>query len=1644
MKRLFRLLLFGLFATSIVLVYAQTPPPYTVQGTVNVAPTTPKLTAVDPFAYAVNNDVMPTRPFLYTVDKNGITITRFNDNQVVGTWPWPKDVIYTVTPNGSYLGLIPPAEWEPVAMTVSYPTLIEMGNRGMTPTGALKPIPDLTPPWTFVYVVMAHSGYEWKSTYGFRDTIVRSTNPATESSMLIQIDVSDPSFSQSTAATQPVDPHVAAALLGHGAGQPVYNRADGTVYIANMPSNGLPTALSSFVSVINRIPPTVTAEEREIPGVAIPVIRCGPQHPEQGIPVGRPQAYACYDPSGLHPINDNEHVGASGTYAWEFRNLPAWLTPHRDKVTGEFDGILYGTPPTTGEWYAEARVHNLDDEWGAWSYWTPVRLLVTPTAEYLPVRVQFAAGVPVAYQLEGTGSCNLVGAPSWVDVATVPNGCIVMGRAPIDGEYYNFTMPGLSVTGYPGLSLVFSGNVFGQYNFVPLPTGVGLSGLAFHQISMVADPSTETAVLSLEFVGVEPGTGQLYRILAPPGRPQPPNERPPETALTLDVVTPEGAPLLPALRAARSDIAGVLGAYPNLKVKFGNMAVEADRDIFVAATEIYDPTGAAAPIPIGGATSGDDGALIKVSGGAPTVITLPGVQACSLDLDSDLRPAIIGVDPGQVDHGTLFVTGTTTGNAAVIDTTAGTVSQTLPVAAGPLGNISVDFGTRFAYTALEAALSVAILTPQGATRPPMQPRVWSYNESTFSLGYTAPQPFKIMATGDGIPTLSLIGELPAGITFTDLGGGFAQLTGTPEVAGEFALTLVAEGSSGTYAQAFGVTVYEPATITSANTATFIAGSASAFMVTVQPTTAILYTWDQEQLPPGVQLIDNENGTASLIGIPTQAGTYTFTIGATTFYPVDAEQEFTLIVEPAGTTMAPVFTNPNTATWEAVGAPFAPDPVTIATIGSPRPTLTIVAGTLPTGVTFVDNNDSTATLGGNCVINWPGMAAECLGLLPEGSEGTYNFTIRAQNSVGYVDQAFTLILEPNSTLLSSAPATLSFAHIIGGEPPAPQSATISSTDVLPVAVVTTAPWLVATPKSGMTPANLSISVDPTGLVAGTYTATVMAGSAGTEGPFATVSVTLTVTDPPAPGMMAIAPATMSFASPKNEPPGPQSLSVVFGGGAVNYTAAASVPWIKATPLNGFTPGRLNISVDPSTLGAGSTSGTVSIAIPGATNSPLAVTVSVIKGGASDNVKLYYNVGSGPEGMAINLKTHHLFINSSNEPPAAPENESAVEVETPMGPAIGSAVFHFDPASGLTIMPILVHGEGEYVAVNSKTGRVYQASQNTGEVVVIDGLHNNVITYIPLMLSEGVYQPFQIAIDEEQNFIYVGAKAPLIVDPAKIKGAPFPCKAIHEMPDDEYDCWTPGKVFVIDGKTNKVVSWFLAGDDPEGVAFAAATGKVYASNEDDGSITVAKGAVRNRNGSITSPKVIATIVGGLARPGWWEPKCDKKNYCGERGQAALWPEPSACRGIDVEAEEADKMAVDDEGNVYIIDDRYRVAKINGRSDRVTKVLGIEGFDCALSVTDGSPVIFRNTANNIAFMNTATKHGRLYVTSEQDTVTLIDPVTMKIETTIRIPGAAHLDAIATDPQMNRVFITDEILSALWVLSGRCANGTPGGCEK
>src|SRR5262249_39302305 len=199
--------------------------------------------------------------------------------------------------------------------------------------------------------------------------------------------------------------------------------------------------------------------------------------------------------------------------------------------------------------------------------------------------------------------------------------------------------------------------------------------------------------------------------------------------------------------------------------------------------------------------------------------------------------------------------------------------------------------------------------------------------------------------------------------FTDNGNGTPALGGTPAAgtAGSYVSTITANNGVGTPAnQTFTLTVNTAQTapaITSANNTTFTVGAAGTFTVTTTgtPTPALTKTG---ALPNGVTFTDNATGTPTLGATPAAgtAGSYVLPTSPTRRASDPANQTFTLTVNTAQT--APAITSANNTTF-TVGAAGT---FTVTTTGTPTPSLT-EAGTLPNGVTFKDNGNGTATLGG---------------------------------------------------------------------------------------------------------------------------------------------------------------------------------------------------------------------------------------------------------------------------------------------------------------------------------------------------------------------------------------------------------------------------------------------------------------------------------------------------------------------------------------------------------------------------------------------------------------------------------------------------------------------------------------------------------
>src|SRR5664280_1103018 len=157
---------------------------------------------------------------------------------------------------------------------------------------------------------------------------------------------------------------------------------------------------------------------------------------------------------------------------------------------------------------------------------------------------------------------------------------------------------------------------------------------------------------------------------------------------------------------------------------------------------------------------------------------------------------------------------------------------------------------------------------------------------------------------------------------------------------------------------------------------------------------------------GVVTVTNASGSPVSVPVTAPAGTtvggvaYGTSYGGqlSTWTPIAAGASLTLTEH-----VAPTIISANTAS-SIVGTPFS---VTVYTTGEPAPAIT-ETGALPAGMTFVDNGNGTATLGGTAA---------------KGSGGLYPITITAANGVTpNATQAFTLTNAEAPTITSAATAS----------------------------------------------------------------------------------------------------------------------------------------------------------------------------------------------------------------------------------------------------------------------------------------------------------------------------------------------------------------------------------------------------------------------------------------------------------------------------------------------------------------------------------------------------------------------------------------------------------------------------------------------
>jgi hypothetical protein len=443
----------------------------------------------------------------------------------------------------------------------------------------------------------------------------------------------------------------------------------------------------------------------------------------------------------------------------------------------------------------------------------------------------------------------------------------------------------------------------------------------------------------------------------------------------------------------------------------------------VAAPAGSTVNGAAFGQPYGGTVS----AWVTIGAGASETVNTPGTA---------VAPAITSASTTSFTAGAAGTfTVTSSGNPSSALTETGSLPAGVSFTDNQDGTASLS-GTATvtgSYPLTITATNAAGTDSQSFTLvvQASRPAATSPASATSIVG----QPFSFAVTTSGIPAPALTegGQLPAGVSFTDNGDGTATISGTPATGtgGSYPFNITATNPAGSAAQSFSLINEEAAAITSTPSAAFTVGTAGTFTVTTAGYPAAAIT-ASGALPKGLTLTDSGNGTATIAGTPATGtkGTYRVTIAATNpATNVSATQAFTLTVDAA--VRATITSASSTSFLVGQRGTF-----TVTASGAPTPGLT-ETGSLPAGLTFVDNGNGTATLAGKST-----------------APGTYQLTMIATNVTNGITnratQPFFLVIGTRPVITSAPTAggtagtRFNFTVTATGSP----APTFKSTDPLP--------------------------------------------------------------------------------------------------------------------------------------------------------------------------------------------------------------------------------------------------------------------------------------------------------------------------------------------------------------------------------------------------------------------------------------------------------------------------------------------------------------------------------------------------------------------------------------------------------------------
>ncbi len=238
--------------------------------------------------------------------------------------------------------------------------------------------------------------------------------------------------------------------------------------------------------------------------------------------------------------------------------------------------------------------------------------------------------------------------------------------------------------------------------------------------------------------------------------------------------------------------------------------------------------------------------------------------------------------------------------------------------------------------------------------------------------------------------------------------------------------------------------------------------------------------------------------------------------------------------------------------------------------------------------------------------------------PETCSGTVTLSVPGSSNA---PETIPVTLNVSKTpLLNISPAVVNVSAIVGATTSVQQTISLTSTDNATAlnfsATAATSPagltWLSVTPNSGSTPASLQVTVSAANLPAGIYRGAINVSSTTAGVLPETIPVVLTV----ASGTISVAQTALTFTqSVGGANPGSQTITVtdVPTGATVGATATT---YSGTNFLSVTTSGNtVTVSANGSDLSQGTYSGVVTVFVPGASNSPFYVPVTLTVGPAA---------------------------------------------------------------------------------------------------------------------------------------------------------------------------------------------------------------------------------------------------------------------------------------------------------------------------------------------------------------------------------------------------------------------------------------------